>query len=451
MLKKEIAEAEYEIRQLFDEKKRRRKFFIEIAVLVVLTVSLITLISLIFRSTGKREFNEEIIQVPAARLEYGIIVDSLQVVKGKVGRNLSLSDILSMHNVDRSTIHKLAAMSRGIFDVRKIREGNEYTLIKSAYPASELIYFIYQESPSNYVVYHVKDSLSVVRGEKPVEKVIRQTGGIIQTSLWNSIVDKGDDPNLANDLSEVYAWNIDFFGIQEGDYYRVIYEELIVEGKPIGLGRIIAACFNHMEHNYYAFYFVQKGVGGYYDEKAENCQRAFLKAPLRFKRISSRFTHSRYHPVLKIRRPHLGVDYAADYGTPVQTVGNGVVIDKGRDGKGGGNFVKIRHNGTYTTLYMHLSGFVKGLREGSHVTQGDVIGYVGSTGLSTGPHLDFRFYRNGQPVDPLRVESPPSEPVDPANMAEYIKIKGQWQDSLGRVQIIGTKDSISEEMESTAK
>jgi murein DD-endopeptidase MepM/ murein hydrolase activator NlpD len=227
-------------------------------------------------------------------------------------------------------------------------------------------------------------------------------------------------------MSEVYAWTIDFFGIQKGDYYKVVYEDLKVDGKSIGVGKVLAACFHHMGNDLYAFQFTSNGETGYYDEKAQNLQRAFLKAPLRFKRISSKFSQGRMHPILKIRRPHLGVDYAADYGTPVQTIGEGTVIEKGWNKGGGGNYIKIKHNGAYTTLYMHLAGFAKGLKTGSRVHQGDVIGYVGSTGLSTGPHLDFRVFLNGQAIDPLKVESPPSEPVG----KEYLEAFNQLKDSL---------------------
>jgi murein DD-endopeptidase MepM/ murein hydrolase activator NlpD len=224
---------------------------------------------------------------------------------------------------------------------------------------------------------------------------------------------------LAIELSEIFAWSIDFFGIQQGDRYKVIYQESFVDSQSIGITRIMGAWFYHNETDFWAIPFVQGGERSFFDEKGNSLRKAFLKAPLRYSRISSGFSHSRLHPILKIRRPHHGVDYAAPAGTPVLTVGDGVVTAVGYQRNGGGNYVKIKHNSVYSTTYMHLSRFGKGIRQGVYVKQGDIIGYVGSTGLSSGPHLDFRFYRNGSAVNPLRVEAPPVEPVEEENTAAY--------------------------------
>jgi murein DD-endopeptidase MepM/ murein hydrolase activator NlpD len=232
------------------------------------------------------------------------------------------------------------------------------------------------------------------RGVKEITTIVDSVSGTIKSSLWNALVEQDADPNLANDLSEIYAWTIDFFGLQKNDAYTAIYERKYVGDIYLGLGKVHAAKFRHGGKDQYAFYFEQNGKGDYFDEEGNSLQRTFLKAPLRFTRISSRFSNSRMHPVLKIRRPHHGVDYAAPTGTPVHTVGDGVVVKKGYQKNGGGNYIKIKHNGTYSTTYMHLKGFAKGIKVGKHVNQGDLIGYVGSTGLATGPHLDFRFYRN---------------------------------------------------------
>jgi murein DD-endopeptidase MepM/ murein hydrolase activator NlpD len=261
--------------------------------------------------------------------------------------------------------------------------------------------------------------------------------------------ENGTDPNLANELSEIFAWTVDFFGIQKGDSYKIIYEQLRVDGEVIGIGEVHSAILNHMGQIHYAFLFGIGDQSDYYDENGGSMMRTFLKAPLRFRRISSRFSYSRYHPVLKVRRPHTGVDYAASAGTPVYTVGDGMVIQKGWDSKGGGNFVKIKHNGTYTTVYMHLSGFARGLKTGQYVKQGDLIGYVGSTGLATGPHLDFRFYRNGKPIDPLKVKSPPAEPVDSTYLETFIKVRDIWMDALDTVEIKGKR--LSQESSFTTK
>lgn len=227
---------------------------------------------------------------------------------------------------------------------------------------------------------------------------------------------------MSIELSEIYAWSIDFFGLQKHDHFSVIYDEQYVDTIPIGIGHIYSVLFNHQQKDFYATSFMQDEQLSFFDENGESLQRAFLKAPLRFNRISSRFSGSRLHPVLKIRRPHYGIDYAAPSGTPVFAVGDGTVIEK-KYTKQGGNTLKIKHNSVYTTGYLHLSNFAKGIRQGTRVKQGQLIGYVGSTGLATGPHLDFRFWKNNSPVDPLKVESPTVEPIKKINQQKYDSIK----------------------------
>ncbi len=396
-------------------------------VLLILLAILVTLIINIFipRVHENPPETAEEDQSPP-KIEYGIIVDSLTLINEQVKKNQSLSDILDQYGVGPDVVYKLAQASSPVFDVRKIRSGNNYTMILSKDSIPQVYYLIYEEDLTSYIVFSMHDSISVYVRNKPVQTVIRYVSGTIKSSLWNSLADQGADPNLANELSEIYAWTIDFFGIQKDDYYRIIYEEMMVDSNSIGIGKVIAADFNNMKKDYYAFGFEQNGKYDYFDDQAGSLQRTFLKAPLKFKRISSKFSYSRYHPVLKIRRPHMGVDYAADIGTPVHTIGDGTVIAKGWDYKGGGNYIKIKHNGTYSTTYMHLNGFAKGISVGSRVRQGQLIGYVGRTGLATGPHLDFRIYRNGKPIDPLKVESPPAKPVDKVNIPAF----NQMRDSL---------------------
>ncbi|MEZ5198576.1 MAG: peptidoglycan DD-metalloendopeptidase family protein [Bacteroidales bacterium] len=365
---------------------------------------------------------------------YGIVVDSLVEFRDKVKRNQFLADILLTYNVDYQKIDQLAKQSKEIFDVRKIRAGNNYAVLCNNDSLQEARYFIYESSPTSYVVFDLGDSVHIHLGEKEVELKINTTSGTITSSLWNAMVDNNADPNLANELSEVYAWAIDFFGIQKGDSYKVIFEELYVEDQCIGIGKVHAALFHHANHKFYAFYFVQDSVGDYFDDEANSMRRTFLKAPLRFNRISSRFSNSRLHPVLKIRRPHHGVDYAAPAGTPVHAIGDGIVIEAQYKGQNG-RLVKIKHNGTYTTAYLHLSKFGKGIKTGVHVKQGDVIGYVGSSGLSTGPHLDFRFYKNGKAVDPLKIESPPANPVDSVHLDKYNKLVNEYKLKLDSIPL----------------
>ncbi len=346
------------------------------------------------------------------KFAYGIRVDSLMVYKHKVRANENLSDILLKYGVEYPKID--------VFD---------YSVIVKDDSTKKLLYFVYEISPIDYVIYDLGDSVHAHRDKKEVIVKIDTVSGVIKSSLWNAIVENDADPNLANEMSEIYAWTIDFFGIQKGDYFKVVYENLFVEGHAIGMGKILAAKFNHYGKDQFAFYYLQDGSGDYFDEQANSLRRAFLKAPLKFKRISSTFSHSRMHPILKIRRPHLGVDYAADRGTPVVSIGDGSVTSAGFSG-GGGKTVKIKHNGTYSTAYLHLNNFGPGIKAGARVKQGQVIGYVGSSGLSTGPHLDFRFYKNGQAIDPLKVESPPAMPVTEKYKQNFLTSKDIWMKVL---------------------
>jgi len=253
--------------------------------------------------------------------------------------------------------------------------------------------------------------------------------GIIESSLWNSFIDQGANPNLCIALSDIFAWTVDFFGVQRNDRYKVIYDQYSVDGKFAGIGKIHTALFESSGEEVPAYYFEHGGQVGFFDDKGNSLRKAFLKAPLNFSRISSRFSASRFHPVLKIRRPHYGVDYAAPTGTPVYTIGDGVVSQKSYQAAGGGNYITIKHNSVYTSQYMHLSKYAQGMAVGTRVKQGQLIGFVGSTGLASGPHLDFRIFQNGSPVDPLKVKTPPVEPINEANKALFVEVK----DSLSKM------------------
>ena len=365
---------------------------------------------------------------------YGIVVDSLNVEHYKVENHQNISEILKQFGVSMKKIDKLAKKSKDIFDVRNIRAGNSYVALTAQDSLNTIQYFIYEKNATDYVVYDLRDSVQIYSGTKDVKTKLKEAEGVINNSLWLSLQKSDVDPFLAIKLSEIYAWVIDFYAIKEGDQYKVLYEELYVDEEPIGLGRVKAAWFDHRDQSYYAFYFVQDSTGDYFDLNANSLRKTFLKAPLRYSRISSHYSDSRMHPVHRVRRPHHGVDYAAPTGTPVEAIGDGKIIKANYSG-GAGNFVKIRHNSTYTTGYMHLSKYGKGVKVGKQVEQGDVIGYVGSTGVSTGPHLDFRFWRNGDPIDPLEVESPPAEPVDSSNLNRYNEHINHWKKKLDSIHI----------------
>ncbi len=396
---------------------------IETTTLIIITLLIILFIDFRYRQSHMDD-KSDLINLPAyePNMEYGIVVDSLVIYRDKIKRNQFLADILLKYGVNYSDIDLAARRSKPVFDVRHIRQGNHYSVLCKNDSIEKVQYFIYEESSISYIVFDLRDSIHIHKGLKEVIIHQKHVSGSIASSLWNAIVEADADPNLANELSEIFAWTVDFFGVKKGDAFNVVYEELFVENQKVGLGKVLAASFEHAGENQYAFYFIQDSVGDYFDEKGGSLRRAFLKAPLKFKRISSRYSTSRLHPVLKYRRPHLGVDYAAAVGTPVLTVGDGVVEKMWRT-REGGRQIKIKHNGTYSTAYLHLSGYAKGINTGKKVKQGDVIAYVGKSGLVTGPHLDFRFYRNGKAIDPLKVKSPAVQPVDSAYMTAFTKHK----------------------------
>ncbi|PTN08652.1 M23 family metallopeptidase [Mangrovibacterium marinum] len=394
----------------------------------VFVVAAVALVIWIFIQKGKTDTpapqpEAEEVVVPEPVFKFGLPVDSFQIDAGTIKRNQNLSDILLPYGVSYQTIAEIAQKSKTIFDVRKIKQGNNYFFFCTPDSTSEAKYWIYEADPIEYVVFQLTDSLNIYKGEKPISRKIKTASGVINSSLWNALKDNDMNPVLAIELSEIYAWTIDFFGIQKGDKFRLIYEENYVDSIPVGINAIYACQFQHQNEDFYAFQFEQDSITSFYDDQGKSLKKAFLKAPLKFSRISSRFSRSRLHPVLKIRRPHLGIDYAAPTGTPVQSIGDGVVTRKGYQARGGGNYVYIKHNSVYTTCYMHLHNFAKGIAPGVRIRQGQVIGYVGKTGLATGPHLDFRVFKNGSAMDPLKVKAPPVEPVKEALMPQYTQLK----------------------------
>jgi murein DD-endopeptidase MepM/ murein hydrolase activator NlpD len=353
---------------------------------------------------------------------YGIPSDSFDLITGRIKRNGFLSEVLLQHGVSMQEIDQTIKNSKSVFDVRKIRSGNNYILFCDRDSNGKAKYLVYEHDPQISYVFSFNDSLNITPFRKQITSEIKYSSGTIKTSLWDAMIDGGLHPNLAVQLSEVFAWTVDFFGLQKGDNFKVIYEELSIEGKSLGTGKIYGAQFNRSGSSITAIPFIQDGRESFFDIDGNSLRKAFLKAPLVFSRISSHFSSARMHPILRIVRPHYGVDYAAPIGTPVHAIGDGRVISATNEG-GAGRMVKIQHNSVYATGYMHLSRFGDGISTGKFVKQGDIIGYVGSTGLSTGPHLDFRFYKNGSPVDPLKVDAPPVEPVSEENKAKFEKMK----------------------------
>lgn len=340
---------------------------------------------------------------------------SLKEVSGEIASGETLPGILMRFGADNSTAFALVDKCKGILDVRRIQCGKS---VKAFYDAdSTLAYFVYVRDKVNSTIFQCKDSLAVWNHEKAVELQQKTVDVTITSSLWNDLISAGASPLLIVELSEIYAWTVNFFGLQAGDRFRAVYTQKVCDDEVVAIDAVHYSIYDSGNFHARAVRFDQRDGGGkYWNEKGESMRKAFLKAPLKYNRISSRFTYHRRHPVTGKVRPHTGVDYAAPKGTPVHSIGDGTVTLCGWDPSGGGNRIRIRHMNGYETCYMHLSGFAKGVRTGSRVAQGQVIGYVGSTGRSTGPHLDFRVWKDKTPIDPLKMISPPAQPLDRSNM-----------------------------------
>ncbi len=364
---------------------------------------------------GTTEFS-----LPEPAYLFGFPIDSFRTEKITVKKNEILSSILLSRGIDYGQIDNLAKTSKPLFDVRKIKAGNYFTFFWSLDSIPSVKHMVYEKNVEEYISYNFSDSITVVEGRKEVGYEQRKIAGVIESSLWNSLVNKHVSPVLSLEMMDVYQWTIDFAGIQKGDIYEIIYEVKLIDGIAIGINRIIASSFTNSGKEHFAFAFEQNSRIEYFDENGESLRRAFLKAPLNYRRISSKYSNSRFHPILKIYRPHKGIDYAAAAGTEVQSIGDGKVVKISYD-KASGNYIKIKHNSVYTSGYMHLQRRSK-LSVGQYVKQGDEIGQVGATGYATGPHLDFRIWKNGSLVNPANVKSPPVEPVLAENRTSFDSI-----------------------------
>ena len=395
-------------------------------------------------SCGKKRADEiveidvPVVQEESVNYEFGFPTDMFQHVEGQIKKNEFFANLMSSLGVTNSDSYALTVAAEGVFDLRKIKVGNPYKAYYTDDETPKLAYLVYEDSKTTFVTFGLHDSIFVYKNVREIERRLVSAEATINISLWQDLYNAGLPPALANELSDIYQWSIDFHGLQRGDHFHALYEELYVGDKFVDIGEVFTSIFTHAGRSYDAYRFVQDEIPQYWNGEGENLKKAFLKAPLTFKRISSGFSYARRHPVTRVVRPHTGVDYAAPTGTPVVSIGDGVVTQRAYAG-GGGNTVKIKHNSVYTSGYLHLSKYAAGLTVGSRVRQGEVIGYVGSTGVSTGPHLDFRVWKNGSPINPLTMESPPSDPIKEENKEAFlqeIKNMKQRTDSLASVKYV---------------
>ena len=352
-----------------------------------------------------------------AASQLGFCTDSLTCVEGKVRSGQFFSTLLGSLGMSVQDAYSLTQSCGDVFDVRNLRVGNSY---KAYYSYEDsLRYLVYDRDRTSQVIFKCRPPYEVRIHEKPITTEQRYADVTINTSLWVDMREAGVSSELIISLSDIYAWTVDFFGLQKGDRFRVLYDERLCDGEVVAVDTVRYAIFSRGKEELPSIMYDQKDGGNiYWNEKGESMRKAFLKAPLKFSRVSSGFSYARKHPVTRKVRPHTGVDYAAPKGTPVMTIGDGTVTSIKYEGAGG-KTIRIRHNSVYSTAYLHLSGYAKGLKVGQRVRQGQVIGYVGSTGRSTGPHLDFRVWKNGSPINPLKMQSPPAEPIKQASLNAF--------------------------------
>jgi murein DD-endopeptidase MepM/ murein hydrolase activator NlpD len=379
--------------------------------------------------------------MPLPPSAYGIPMSGFVLEPGRVRNGATFGDMLAAHNIPMAVVHALVEKARPHFDVRRMRSGNPFAFIFPSDDSTRPTYFVYESSPVEYVVFNLQeDSLDVNVGQRPVVTTEHTLACTVTGALYNDFSRAGADPVLAVLLSEVFAWTIDFYKIQKDDTFSVTYSERSVDGERFGTPTILAARYSSGGHVKHAFRFEQEDGAQYYDDMGNSLRKAFLKAPLKFSRISSGFSQRRLHPVQKVMKAHLGTDYAAPYGTPILAVGDGVVEAAGH-GHGNGNFVKIRHNGTYSTQYLHMRKIL--VKQGQRVAQGDVIGEVGSTGLATGPHVCFRFWKNGVQVDHRREEFPSSEPINEGLRLAFEQLRDRRISMLDAAEFAAVKGRVA--------
>lgn len=411
-----------------------RNGFIAIAV-AVCVMSLV--------SCGNRTSGEDVAVCPecadTVSVEHplGFCPDSLSVVEGKVKNGQFFSSLLSSLGMSAQEAYNLTQACDSVFDVKTLRVGQAYRAYYSRHPErseGSPLYLVYDRDKASSIVFSCRPPYEAWVYEKPVTIESRYADVTISSSLWVDMRAADVSPLLIVSLSDIYAWTVDFFALQKGDRFRVLYEEKVCDGEVIAVDTVRYAVFSHAGEDFPMVMYNQ-GDGGniWWNEKGESMRKAFLKAPLNYSRISSGFSYARRHPVTRRVQPHTGVDYAAPKGTPVMTIGDGVVTSVKYEGAGG-NTVRIRHNSVYSTAYLHLSRYAKGLKAGQRVRQGEVIGYVGSTGRSTGPHLDFRVWKNGTPINPLKMESPPAEPIAESSKDAFNAAHKEYKARIDTIQ-----------------
>ena len=349
-------------------------------------------------------------------MKWGFAIDTLLVEEFTVQNGQVLGELLTAEGMSYVDMLQLVENAKDKFDVRHFRVEKPYALL-SRDGSDRADCLVYEPNVYEYVVFDLR-TLEVERVERPVEVRERVATGIIESSLWNCMIAQDLSFEVAAKMEDALQWSVDFHHLQRGDRFKLVFDEKYIDGERVGAGEVKAAVYENGEQQHYAVWFGDTENPGYYDEEGRPMNKGFLKSPVKYSRISSGYNLRRFHPILKRTKPHYGTDYAAPRGTPILAVGNGVVTKASRT-RGNGNFVKIKHDDTYSTQYLHMQKFATGISPGAQVKQGQVIGYVGSTGLATGPHVCFRFWQNGKQVNHLKLNFPPPAPLPETDLPKF--------------------------------
>lgn len=377
--------------------------------------------------------------LPAPPSAYGIPLDGFELERAQVKPGSTFSDLLAPHGIGAATVDSLVRAAAPVFNVNQIRAGHPIAFIYTDDTARTPVFFVYESDPVDHVVFDLR-GLTARMEKRPVHTAEKSISVAVTGALWNDLVDAGATPALAAKLSQVFAWTVDFYRIQKGDRFTMVYRENSVDGQPYGEPELLGVRYEGTDTCEAFLFREDKENGGYYDAKGKSLRKAFLQAPLKYSRISSGFTMRRFHPVQKRWKAHLGTDYAAPYGTPILATGDGTVERAGYSA-GNGNYVKLRHNNTYETQYLHMRKIL--VKQGQHVTQGQVIGEVGSTGLATGPHVCYRFWKNGTQVDPRREVLPSAEPLAAADMPAFDRVRDGLMQRLDQAEAAAKRPNVA--------
>lgn len=364
-------------------------------------------------------------------VKYGLAVDTFITKTDTISENEFIADILLANNVSYNKMTAVLTKGKDAFDVRSFRAGKPYTVFwKDSTQTPE--YFVYDASPYKYYFFDFQsDTIQEIK--KPITYVTREGAGTISSSLWNAFVENDLNPDIAVKMEDAFGYSLSLYHLQKGDRFKLIFDEEYIDGESVGIGNLHAAILETGGNEYHAYNYKTKAYEGYFDDEARTMKKQFLRSPVEIARISSRYNPRRFHPIDRRIKAHKGTDYAAPQGTPIRAVANGVVTKASRT-SGNGNYVKIKHDKTYQTQYLHMQRFAKGIRPGTQVKQGQTIGYVGMTGKATGPHVCFRFWKNGRQVDHLKLNFPPAEPMPEEEIPTFLTVKDSLYQILQQIQ-----------------